>query len=54
MKLNAVVEIELDMEKGETLDQAKARLFDLLFDGLCRNSPCEFSIQNTYEVKDQK
>lgn len=54
MKLNAVVEIELDMEKGETVDQAKARLFDLLFDGLCRNAPCQIWIQNTYEVEDQK
>ena len=54
MKLTAVVEIELDMEKGETVDQAKARLFDLLFDGLCRNAPCEFWVQNTYEVEDQK
>ena len=54
MKLNAVVEIELDMENGETAYQAKARLFDLLFDGLCRNAPCQFWIQSTYEVKDQK
>ena len=50
MKLNAVVEIELDMENGETLEQAKNRLYDMLFDGLCRVAPSDFWIQETSEV----
>ena len=52
MKLKAVVEIELDMERGETFNQANDRLYDLLFDGLCRNAPCEFWIRDTDEVED--
>ena len=52
MKLKAVVEIELDMEKGETFEQANDRLYNLLFDGLCRYAPCEFWIQDTDEVED--
>lgn len=50
MKLKAVVEIELDMEKGETWKQANDRLYDLLFDGLCRNAPCNFWIQESEDV----
>lgn len=45
MKLKAVIEIELDMEKEETFEQASEYLYDLLFDGLCRNAPCDFWIQ---------
>lgn len=51
MKLKAIVEIELDMEDGETFEQANDRLYNLLFDGLCRNAPCEFWIQDTDEVE---
>ena len=52
MKLKTVVEIELDMEDGETFEQANDRLYNLLFDGLCRNAPCEFWIIDTNEVDD--
>ena len=52
MKLRAIVEIELDMENEETFEQANDRLYDLLFDGLCRNAPCEFWINGTKEVED--
>ena len=47
MELKAVVEIKLVMEDGETFEQANERLYDLLFDGLCRNANCEFWIENT-------
>ena len=50
MKLKAIVEIELDMENGETFNQANDRLYDLLFDGLCRNAPYNFWIQETEEM----
>ena len=50
MKLKAIVEIELDMGNGETFNQANDRLYDLLFDGLCRSAPCEFWIQETEEM----
>lgn len=52
MKLNAVVEIELDMENGETFEQAKNRLYDMMFNGLCKVAPCDFWIQETNEVED--
>lgn len=49
MELKAVVEIKLVMEDGETFEQANERLYDLLFDGLCRNANCEFWIEDTEE-----
>lgn len=52
MKLKAVVEIELVVEDGETFEEANDRLYDLLFDGLCRNANCDFWIQNTKENED--
>lgn len=52
MKLKAFVEIELDMENRETFEQASDRLYDLLFDGICRNASCEFWINDTKEIED--
>ena len=50
MKVKAVVEIELDMESGETFEQANNRLYDMLYDGLCRVAPCDFWINSTEET----
>lgn len=52
MKLKAVVEIELVAEDGENFEQVNDRLYDLLFDGLCRNANCEFWINNTEETEE--
>lgn len=49
MKIKANVELELIMNDGETFEQANDRLYDLLFDGLCRNAPCEFWINSVEE-----
>lgn len=51
MSLKAVVEINLVMKDGESFEQAESRLYDLLFDGLCRNAEaeCEFWIESTKE-----
>ena len=49
MSLKAIVEINLVMEDGETFEEASDRLYDLLFDGLCRNANCDFYIENTEE-----
>lgn len=46
MELNAVVEIKLVVEDGESFEQANDRLYDLLFDGLCRNANCDFWIKS--------
>jgi hypothetical protein len=47
-KLKAVVEIEVDIDV-ETFEQASECLYDILFDGLCRNAPCEFWIDSVEE-----
>lgn len=49
MKLKAVVEINLVIDNGETFDEANERLYDLLFDGLCRNANCDFLIESIEE-----
>lgn len=49
MELKAVVEINLVLEDGETFERANDRLYDLLFDGLCRNANCDFWIESTEE-----
>ena len=49
MKLKATVEIEVDIDV-ETFEQADECLYDMLFDGLCRNAPCEFWINSVKEV----
>lgn len=41
MKLKATVEIEVDIDV-ETFEQADECLYDMLFDCLCRNAPCDF------------
>lgn len=50
MELKAIVEINLVIEEGETFYEARDRLYDLLFDGLCRNANCDFWINSTEEV----
>ena len=50
MELKAVVEINLVMEDGETFCEAKDRLYDLLYDGLCHKANCDFWIESTEEV----
>jgi len=49
MKLKAVVEIEVDIENVDTFEKANECLYDMLFDGLCRNAPCEFWIDSVEE-----
>ena len=49
MKLKATVEIEVDIDV-ETFEQANESLYDMLFDGLCRNAPCEFWINSVEEA----
>lgn len=46
-KLKATVEIALVMQEGETAEAAESRLYDLLFDGLCRITDSEFWIEST-------
>lgn len=41
MELKATVEVVLMLKDGETLEEAENRLYDLLFDGLCRNAEAE-------------
>jgi hypothetical protein len=41
MELKASVEITLLMKDGETFEEAENRLYDLLYDGLCRNAEAE-------------
>lgn len=36
-KLKAMIEVELDMENDESIEEADDRLYDLLYDGLCRD-----------------
>lgn len=50
MELKATVEINLVMEDGETLEQASDRLYDMLYDGLCRNANCNFWIESAEEA----
>ena len=51
MKIKAVVEIEVDIDV-ETFEQVNDCLYDLLYDGLCRdNESCEFWINNVEEMK---
>lgn len=45
--LDATVKISLVMQEGETVEAAEARLYDLLFDGLCRVTDSEFWIEST-------
>ena len=45
--LKATVEISLGMMDGETEEAAAARLYDLLFDGLCRVAESDFWIEST-------
>ena len=49
--LKAVVEISITMEENETVEEAEDRLYDLLFDGLCRITPADFFILQTREVE---
>ena len=49
MKLKANVEIEVDIDV-ETFEQENECLYDMLFDGLCRNAPCEFWINSVEEA----
>ena len=42
MELNVNVEIKFIAENGETSEQAQNRLYDLLYDALCRNTKNEF------------
>ena len=49
MKLKANIEIEVDIDV-KTFEQANECLYDMLFDGLCRNAPCEFWINNVEEA----
>lgn len=46
-KLKATVTVSLPMMEGETEEAAAARLYDLLFDGLCRDTECDFWIEST-------
>ena len=50
-KLNSTVTITLFMREGETVEQAEARLFDHLYEGLCNaaDHECEFWIESTSE-----
>lgn len=45
--LDATVKISLVMSEGETEEAAAERLYDLLFDGLCRVAECEFWVEST-------
>lgn len=49
MKLKATVEIELEIDNVKNPEDF---LYDLLFDGLCRNAPCDFWILNTKETEE--
>lgn len=49
--LKAVVEISITMEENETEEDAADRLYDLLFDCLCRVTPTDFTIIQTREVE---
>lgn len=48
--IEAFVKIVLTQENGETSGEATDRLYDLLFDGLCRNADCNFWIYNVEEI----
>ena len=49
MKLKADVEIVVDID-AKDFEQANECLYDMLFDGLCRNAPCDFWINSVEEV----
>lgn len=50
-KLNAAISLTLITKEGETFEEARDRLFDLLYDGLCRTADheVEFWIADTWE-----
>lgn len=50
--LKAMVNISMVMEEGETVEDAKNRLFDCLYEGLCipEDYRIDFSIEETEEV----
>ena len=52
MKLKAMVEIELIMNDGESIEDANNRLYDLLYEGICcnANAVCDFWIESTEEA----
>lgn len=45
--LKANVTISLAMMDGETEEAAASRLYDLLFDGLCRVAESDFWVEST-------
>lgn len=45
--LKATVTLSLAMMEGETEEAAASRLYDLLFDGLCRVTESDFWIEST-------
>lgn len=42
----ATVEIKLILNENETFEEAADRLYDLLFDGVCRHANADFWIKN--------
>lgn len=50
MKIKAIVEVELDMGERYTFEEAEVCLYNLLFDGLCRNANSEFWIDSVEEI----
>lgn len=49
MKIKSVVEIDIDIDT-ENFEKASECLYDMLFDGLCRNAPCDFWINSVEEI----
>lgn len=50
MELNINVEIKFIVNDGETSEQAQNRLYDLLYDSLCRDADNEFWINCVEEL----
>lgn len=44
-KIEATVYVHLPIKDGETFEEANNRLFELLYNGLCKKADCDFEYE---------